>query len=200
MQATPRQTFAIFCAIKAHLGKGQDVRPLNLTLEQASEIISAFKANKPHTAMDLLLICGFENDGKPLVAPAPKPNKPDWEAVWNEAHEAGMKAGHAATPVPMVVVEHANPLNDNSPIVKRYAPVTDGVCGFASVVVHPGTCSFARWCQKEKDARANYYGGMTVKWVGEFNQSLTRKEEYANAFAQVLHTHGIKARVESRMD
>ena len=162
MNATPRQTFAIFCLIKQHTGKGQDVRPLNLTMEQASEIISAFKSNNAKKAMDLLIVCGFANDKTPLVTTTPTHN---WKSVWDEAHEAGMKAGNACTPVPMVVVEHVNPLDDTSPIKRQYSPISDGVCGFASVVVTPGTCSFAVWCRENKEARPNYYGGTTVKWV-----------------------------------
>ena len=37
-------------------------------------------------------------------------------------------------------------------------------------------------------------------WVGLFNQSMTRKEAYASAFAKVLNEAGIQAYADSRMD
>ena len=123
-----------------------------------------------------------------------------WQALWDAAHVAGMVAGEAAVPTPMVVVERSNPLDDRSPVVQQYTPVIDGACGFAWVVVYPGNCSFALWAKKHQQARSEYGGGMCVKWVGEFNQSMTRKEAYARAFAEVLRGAGLKAYSSSRMD
>ena len=37
-------------------------------------------------------------------------------------------------------------------------------------------------------------------WVGEFNQSVTRKEAYAQAFAEVLREAGVTAYASSRKD
>ena len=124
-----------------------------------------------------------------------------WQALWDAAHAAGMAAGNAVTPNPMIVVERANPLDDRSPVVRQYAPVMDGVCGFAWVVVCPGNHSFCHWAKKHQQARSEYGGGVCVKWVFEFNQSMTRKEAYARAFAQVLREAGIEwAYSNSRMD
>jgi hypothetical protein len=47
--------------------------------------------------------------------------------------------------------------------------------------------------------RKNYGGGYALS-VQDFNQSLTRKEAYAHAFAKVLNDHGITAYTDSRMD
>ena len=44
-----------------------------------------------------------------------------------------------------------------------------------------------------------YGGGFTV-WIGDYNQSLQRKEAHAYAMAAELNAHGIKANGESRMD
>ena len=123
----------------------------------------------------------------------------DFETMWAAAHKAGMAAAKRLTPTPMVVTERAVPFDDNSPI-KRQWHVPDGVCGFAWVVVRPGTSAFARWAKKHKDARRNYYGGMTVKWVGEFNQSYEKKFAYARAFAEVLREAGINATPGGRLD
>lgn len=122
-----------------------------------------------------------------------------YEALWAQAHAAGMAAGQAVVPEPMYVVQRANPFDDRSEVVTRYPPVMDGVCGFAGVTIRPGTGSLARWASKTGRARRAYYGGVETS-VAEFNQSLTRKEAYAHAFARVLQAAGIGATVWSRMD
>jgi hypothetical protein len=114
----------------------------------------------------------------------------EFAALYQRAHDAGMAAGNAVKPIPMSV-------RSGSVIVDV---VADGVCGFAWVIVHPGTCSFARWLTKAKDASKAYHGGVYACWVREFNQSMTRKEAYARAFANVLRAAGITAYAESRMD
>jgi len=119
--------------------------------------------------------------------------------IHDEAHNAGMQAGESCQPTPMMVVQRSNPFDDNSPIVKSWEPVQDGVCGFAWINVRPGTCSFARWASKQDLAHKSYYGGVDI-WVPFFNQSMTRKEAYAAAYANVLRSHGIDARSMSRMD
>ena len=45
----------------------------------------------------------------------------------------------------------------------------------------------------------SYYGGHTI-WVSDFGQSVTRKENYARAFAKVLGDNGITAYNMSRLD
>jgi hypothetical protein len=47
--------------------------------------------------------------------------------------------------------------------------------------------------------RKNYGSGWCIS-VRDFNQSLTRKEVYAHAFAEVLRANGVDAYVDSRMD
>jgi hypothetical protein len=116
-----------------------------------------------------------------------------------EAHAAGMKAGEGVRPAPMLVVERANAFDDNSPVVKAYEPVMEGVCGYAWVNIRPATCSFARWLSKNNIGHSSYHGGWDM-WVGEFGQSMERKEAYARAYAEVLRQHDIKAHTMSRMD
>ena len=110
-------------------------------------------------------------------------------ALWDKAHAAGMEAGNAAQPQTMVVTDG-----------RQEWRVPEGPCGFASVVVYPGNCSFALWAKKNRNATKAYRGGMTVRWVSEFNQSYTRKDAYAQAFAAVLNDAGIKAYGERRLD
>lgn len=112
-----------------------------------------------------------------------------FEALWHRAHAAGMVAAMPVIPTPMAVTDG-----------QTVHVVADGVCGFAWIVVRPATSSFARWAAKNKGARKEYGGGMCLRSVGEFNQSMARKEAYADAFAKVLREAGIEAYSRSRMD
>lgn len=118
-----------------------------------------------------------------------------------KAAEESVKAMQA--PVPMVVQEHANMLDDNSPVVKQYAPAMGGVCGFSWVVVRPGNCSFANWLKKTSKARYDeYYRGVIVH--GEDNkyngQSMDTKAAWTSGFNRVISDAGIKTQVYTWMD
>jgi len=131
-------------------------------------------------------------------------------AIFNEAKAAGMKALEAAIPTPMVVVQRENPMDDNSPVVKRYDAILDGMCGFAWVKwFAKGTGgAFIRALKKAGlagdpnsrcEVRPAYPNGYQF-WVHEGNQSFERKRAYAMAFAAVLRKHGIEAFPDSRLD
>ena len=123
----------------------------------------------------------------------------DFGALYQQAHLSGMVAGKASIPTPMIVQQHKNQLDDSSSVTESWY-VGDGVCGFAWIQVKPGTCSFARWLVKEgKGKRDSYYGGISI-WVREFNQSYERKMAYAQAFANMLVTAGIRASSNGRLD
>ena len=122
----------------------------------------------------------------------------DEQTIYSQAHHKGNAAVEMTTVIPMVVQQRANPLNDDSELVREYF-VADGVCGFASVNVKPANCKFAKFLVANGLGRKAYNGGVSMS-VRDFNQSLTKKEAYAYAFASVLNEHGIKAFVESRMD
>jgi hypothetical protein len=121
-----------------------------------------------------------------------------FEELHAKAHAAGEAAAAKCTPTPMVVSEHTNPLNDNSP-VKQSWYVPSGVCGFAWVNVVPGNCAFANWLKANKLGRPGYGGGVNV-WVSAYGQSMELKEAYADAYAKVLNEAGVKAYSQSRMD
>jgi len=123
-----------------------------------------------------------------------------FKIIWEDAHEKGLAAGNTVIPVPMVVIERENMFDDTSPITRQYTPIEGGPCGFAWVTVHPGNSSFALWCKREHRASRAYAGGMTVKWVSEFGQSVTRKSAYAYAFASALQEAGITAYAGDRLD
>jgi hypothetical protein len=119
--------------------------------------------------------------------------------VYGEANRAGFAAGEAAKPVPMMVSQLSNPLDDNSlPKAMWHAP--EGVCGFAWVNVSPGNCSFAKWLVKNKLARKAYHGGVDI-WISAHNQSMERKEAHARVMAAILKEKlGVSAYASSRMD
>lgn len=124
--------------------------------------------------------------------------KSEMRALFAKAKAAGAAAGKAAAVVPMVVSQHASPMNDSSPVVKQWH-VPDGPCGFAWVTVTPGNCAFANWLKKNGYARKGYYGGVEIS-ISDYGQSIMRKEAHAGAMAGVLQEAGIKAYSNSRMD
>lgn len=107
------------------------------------------------------------------------------------ADQVGREAAENTRPTPMHVVDTMTG--------HRFAPVRDGVCGFAWVTVRPATSSFARWAKEQHGWSKGYPGG-TQLWIHGYNQSMERKEQYARAFARVLTAGGVEAFAGSRMD
>lgn len=107
-----------------------------------------------------------------------------FHAAFAKAVDAGLAAGAAKKPTPMIVTQHSNPLNDNSPPVKEWY-VPEGPCGFAWVNVSPGNSPFANWLKKNKIASKAYGGGVDI-WISDFGQSVEQKEACASAMAKVL--------------
>jgi len=133
------------------------------------------------------MIAEGEEDRKALHA--------DFEALVRKAMRAGTEALQAAMPTPMVVSQHANPLNDNSPVVQEWY-VGEGMCGFAWIKVGPATTRFSHWLVKNGQRLGlsvgnAYYGGLQISVRGG-GQSVERKEAYAHAFAKVLEA-GLKS-------
>ena len=127
--------------------------------------------------------------------------KLNYKKILAYAHNAGMAAGSAKVATPMTLVE--SDLFDN-PIGKTYY-VPEGPCGFAWVVTHEhGNGKFVKYLKSISDGMSvgnkYYYGGYYVKWVGEFGQSIEKKEAYADAYAAILKDYGIKAYSGSRLD
>jgi hypothetical protein len=113
-----------------------------------------------------------------------------FDSIHALAHEAGMTAGINAMPLPMLVTEEG--------ARARSWLVDEGACGFAWVAFK-GNTAWARWAKKQGIARSHYPSGLCV-WVGEFGQSVARKEAYAYAYALVLRDNGIDAYASSRLD
>ena len=119
--------------------------------------------------------------------------------LFDRAHHAGLRAGHESTPTPMVVGSPSTPVGSDIDWNKSTYHVSEGVCGFAGVVIKPARGKFVSFLKSKGLGCKHYYGGfyMTCR---EFGQSLARKEAYCEAFAKVLGEAGMRCYVDSRMD
>jgi hypothetical protein len=137
-----------------------------------------------------------------------------WVAITEQAHAAGMAAVEALDVVPMIV-EETNVLTGAPLPGGKEWYVADGVCGFAWVrfsAKQGEGKKFLNWLvgtAKPQRAdlapppiklRKGYYGGYEFN-IFAFNQSMQRKEAYAQAYAQVVRQiDGLSAYGQSRMD
>lgn len=121
-----------------------------------------------------------------------------FETIWAEAQRRGNEAANKCMPAPMVVQQHANPLNDRSEVVQQWV-VPDGPCGFAWVVIRPANCPFANWLKKKNYASKSYNGGVSI-WISEHRQSVIKKSAHAIAMANYFNSVGIKASSHERDD
>ena len=119
--------------------------------------------------------------------------------LWNKAHTAGMQAGNACIPTPMIVGTPTTVLGNDIDRTKPTYFVPSGVCGFAWVNVKDARSGFVKWLKSQNLGHKSYYGGFDI-WVSEFGQSMQCKEAYARAVASVLRDAGIKCYANSRMD
>ena len=121
------------------------------------------------------------------------------EKLLEKAHLMGMDAGRRVGVTPMVVGTPTELFGNEIDWDKSTYHVSDGVCGFAGVVIKPARGKFVSYLKKLGMGYKHYYGGWYVS-VREFGQSMTRKEAYAEAFAKVLTEEGMSCYVDSRMD
>ena len=121
------------------------------------------------------------------------------EKLLERAHLMGMDAGRRVGVTPMIVGTPTETFGSEIDYSKPTYVVNDGVCGFAGVVIKPARGKFVSYLKSIGIGHKHYYGGYYVS-VREFNQSLTRKEAYAEAYAKVLSEEGMSCYVDSRMD
>ena len=207
--ATNKQTWAIKC-----LGGG-DVRDAGLTRLQASDLIGELKAAKGQTSGKAasLATCapdkatGPKRSYKAIINVGTGEKKVTRTQSYNDlldkAVTAGLEAGRAALPTPMVVTQHANPLDDSSPAEQSWY-VGEGACGFADVNFSMKSGlgrKFGQWLIKNDYARKDSYRGGVTIWISDHGQSVERKSAHASAMAKVLQEAGIAdAYSSSRMD
>lgn len=120
--------------------------------------------------------------------------------IYKEADAAGSAAAEAAVPTPMIVGTPTTPLGNDIDFKKQTYFVADGLCGFAWVKITPARGAFVTYLKKSGIGRINSYEGGYDISVRGYGQSVTRKEEYARAFAGVLQSYGINAYGQSRLD
>lgn len=120
-------------------------------------------------------------------------------AIVAAAEAAGEAAAADVTPIPMDVVQHADPFNDSSEVVRRWR-VPEGLCGFAWVSLAKSGDAFARWAKANAGFRpADPWMGV-YKWIAIGGQSYERKMAYATAYAKELDQAGIGAYASGRLD
>ena len=122
----------------------------------------------------------------------------EFASIVAEADAAGKAAVAKLNVVPMVVGQHANQMDDNSPVVKQWF-VADGVH------IKPANKPFAKYLVDFGPAKKDSYNGGIYIWIGDYGQSMQKKEAYARAYADVIKAHAEKLGLkhvwsESRMD
>ena len=127
-------------------------------------------------------------------------SKLSMQAIYDQAHEAGLAAVAAKKVVPMIVGTPNNVFGNEIDYSQETYFVADGVCGFAWINVKPANCKFGKFLTANKIARKDSYEGGLRMPIMAFDQSLQKKEAYAYAFADSLSNEGIRAYANSRMD
>jgi hypothetical protein len=109
-----------------------------------------------------------------------------FEQIHNQCDFAGCQAAEKTVPMPMVVQEHASPIDDESPVVRQWV-VRGGVCGFAWIELRKRTHQYARWIKERHIGRSDDYTKSIMIWVSNYGQSMAMKEAYAQAYVRELH-------------
>jgi hypothetical protein len=115
------------------------------------------------------------------------------------AEKAGKEAYDAVTPIPMIVQQHVNPLDDNSR-VKQEWHVPEGVCGFGWVTIRPANSQAANYAKKHHGGGYSDYQRAMIIYPRDRSQSYERKMAWARAYAGVLAEAGIRAHADGRLD
>lgn len=125
----------------------------------------------------------------------------NYQKIHADCHAAGLNAGVAVTPTPMLVGTAKSLLSNEIDYTKPTYRVDDGPCGFAYINIYPGNSKLANAYKKLGLARKAYGGGVTVN-VYEFGQSYERKMAYARAYAEKLRELTGEARIypDGRLD
>lgn len=192
--------------------EGKSNKDESLTQAQASQRIEAALVAKGQSSATLTPTEVLEKTRAPKAPRVKKESAQTmYERILTEACVAAQSAFDAKVPVPMVVTEHANPLNDSSP-VKRGWLVQGGVCGFAWVKMRNARTGLAKFMKDQGRqstfgfARTDEYNGGGIHWTprlsmeGTSCQSMERKEAACAAAASVLVKYGFDAYMDSRMD
>lgn len=122
-----------------------------------------------------------------------------FEELYTFADRKGKEAAEVCSPTPMAVGQAKSLFSNEIDRSKPVYIVEDGPCGFAWVWFK-GNTAWGRWAKKQGHAKNHYPKGLYI-WVSGYNQSIQRKEAYAQAFAKVLRENGVTdAYADSRLD
>jgi len=127
-------------------------------------------------------------------------------AICEKASQAGYAAVETARVVPMVVGQETSLFSGVIDETKPTYVLDDYPCGFAWVSVKPENKGNTRLGKQERRAleaagfRKNDYEKTYQLWISDFNQSMQKKETYADAYAKLLRDNGVRAYSGSRMD
>lgn len=110
-----------------------------------------------------------------------------FEVILKSALNQGVIRSNSVVPAPMVVEQHANMMDDNSPVVQQWCE-PNGVCGFGWVQVSPANCSFANWL-KTKGYKYSSYDKAVLLHSPLMTQSLERNYSWACGVADYLNKH-----------
>jgi hypothetical protein len=218
---TSKQTFAIFCMTR------NDVRDVKMTRQEASNVIGALKSDGVATLPSGTVIhhkdskkVGVESGkaSKKVPGNGGKPyDKNRWALdLLKQADAAGERALKelidSKKVKPMVVQQHADIADDNSPVTQQWV-VGGGPCGFASIRVKCVNGPSRKFIAQLKKAglaggqnshcewnKSDYYGGFMKSFGLIGGQSLAYKSAYAYAYEGVLAGAGINTWVWTRMD
>ncbi len=169
------------------LSKGQrDIRGENLTYQQASDLIDTLKSGQPVAA------------SQPLDEV--RVNRVSYRVMMSEAVKAANVAGDQwlSTAKPKFnVVQRANPLDDNSPIIKDYGPMLD-VCGHVFIHITDHRTGFSKWITKRQKG---YNTSVMVPHKYKMRQEMGLLEACEGAALKVFTNYGIKGiQIYARID
>lgn len=129
-----------------------------------------------------------------------------YKAICDKANAAGEAAVEKLQVVPMIVGQETGFMSGKIDYNKPTYYVEDGVCGFSWVDVYPqhkGTTKLGKEERKVLESvgfQKSYESKRYYKWVSAYNQSMQKKEAYAQAYAMVLRENGVKAYHGSKLD
>lgn len=129
-----------------------------------------------------------------------------FETLWAEASEKATEAWIGAEPTPILVYTPKGLFDDTPDTEKPMYVHSEGLCGFAWLVVKDGRTSFARWLAKNDiGSQSAYYGGRIIHPSDMVNadrksQSHERKCQAMFVAAKVFRDAGINVEVIERLD
>lgn len=149
----------------------------------------------------LQMIADKKTKSAPKAKPATKPTTraddkhvkaAKYARIYQLCVESADRAANACKPTPMIVAQHANVLDDRSPIKKTWI-VSGGICGIV-IIKLPLNHPFSRYLVASKRAYKSEQGGVVVRRCttntrSPLEQSYERQCAATNAFADTLIKH-----------